>query len=201
MRTWLARGLIAVGLFGASAGAIAQPRPAPAGDKRENLKKRIRVMRAYELTDALQLDETTTGRLFPILAKYDDITDKLLAQRGELQKRLEAPPADARATDKLIDDSITNQRDLWDAQDKRLAEIRKVLTPAQTAKLLVVLPEIEKQIGNRLRAAAAGKGGAGGRGRPGAGGRGGSKIENPFDEDDESLSPPGSVAPRPPTRE
>ena len=40
-------------------------------------------------------------------------------------------------------------------EDKRLAELRKILTPAQTARLLIVLPELERKIQNQLRRAIA----------------------------------------------
>jgi hypothetical protein len=62
--------------------------------------------------------------------------------------------------DKLIDDAVANQKAFWDLEDKRLAEIRKVLTPQQVAKLLVVLPAFERRIQNQLRNAILRKSGA-----------------------------------------
>ena len=69
------------------------------------------------------------------------------------------PPAsgrrgdDPRAIDKLIDDAVANQRALWDTEDKRLTQLRKILTPAQTARVLIVLPTMERKIQNQLRKA------------------------------------------------
>ena len=85
MRAWLA--LFAVLLLGTSlAGgiALAQPRPAkeqsrlpdPQVDRRTEIKKKIRVLRAATLTDELKLDEKALARLLPTLAKWDDVTDK-----------------------------------------------------------------------------------------------------------------------------
>lgn len=171
MRTcaWLA----ALGLtLGLTAGAGAQPRrgpgaavTAPAGvaERREQIKKKIRALRAYTLTEELALDEPTAGRLFPLLAHYDDETDKLLERRVEIQRRLRRADAlrDPRLVDRVIDDAIANQRSFWDLEDRRLAELRKILTPTQTAKLLIVLPALERRIQNQLRRAIA-------QGRPGA---------------------------------
>src|SRR2546423_693839 len=65
---------------GAGAQAIGRPRAAGGGtaDRRspDQLRKevleRMRALRAWRIVDELKLDEATSARLFPILAKYDD---------------------------------------------------------------------------------------------------------------------------------
>jgi hypothetical protein len=147
------RSLIALVMLVLVAPAAAQPRPPV--DRREVIKNKIRSMRAYTLTEELRLDEKLAAKLFPVLAKWDDVTDKLLVQRADLARQLAQADAikDPKALDKLIDDAVANQRGFWDLEDKRLAELRKILTPAQTAKLLIVLPEFERRIQNRLQRA------------------------------------------------
>lgn len=165
--------------------------PADVATRREDIKKKIRTMRAYTLTEELALDEATAGKLFPLLAKWDDVTDKLLAQRVDLTRQLRAagqlPP---KQIERLIDDAVANQKAFWDLEDKRLAELRKILTPAQTAQLLVVLPQFERRIQNQLRKAIA---------KPG--GRGRARARADFDDDDgeDDAAPPelpGPQAPR-----
>ena len=169
--------------LGLDARVDAQPRRAQAAgaDRREQIKKRIRSMRAYTLTEELGLDEATAARLFPLLARYDDETDKLLERRVEIQRRLRRADAqrDPRGIDRVIDDAIANQRSFWDLEDKKIAELRKVLTPAQTAKLLMVLPALERKIQNQLRKAIVQR-------RPGA------AAEAPDDDDEQpdELPPP-----------
>lgn len=148
--------LIALAFVTAVPVVHAQPgRGVAAASKRERIKKKIRALRAYALTEELSLDEATAGRLFPVMAKYDDELDRLLAQRADLERRLDASGdvKDPRALDKLIDEAIANQRAFWDSQERRLAELRKILTPAQTARLLVVLPSFERRIQNQLQRA------------------------------------------------
>jgi hypothetical protein len=129
--------------------------PNVAAKRRERIKQRIRALRAYTLTEELGLDEATAGKLFPSLARYDDEFDRLLQERSELQRRLDGATElkDNRAIDKLIDAAIANQRKFWDTEDKRLAELRKILAPAQTARLLIVLPALERKIQNQLQRA------------------------------------------------
>ncbi len=183
--------LAALGVALASTDAYAQGRV----DRREKVKQKIRALRAYTLTEALSLDEKTAGKLFPALAKWDDVTDKLMAQRIDVQRQLEASEGkDARSVDKLIDEAMANQRALLELEEKRLAELRKILTPAQTAKLLVVLPQFERRIRNRLTRAIENRPGnrpRDGRFRGGwRGARGGDPLDEPDDEDDDDSAPP-----------
>jgi len=180
---WIAlvlAGALSLGL-GLEARVEAQPRRAQAGavDRREQVKKRIRSMRAYTLTEELALDEPTAARLFPMLARYDDETDKLLERRVDIQRRLRRADAmrDPRAIDRVIDEAIANQRAFWDLEDRKIAELRKLLTPTQTAKLLVVLPALERKIQNQLRKAIVQR-------RPGA------AAEEPDDDEQPDELPP-----------
>lgn len=147
-------GVLGVSSLGAGSLAEAQPRRgggAGAMDRREQIKRKIRALRAYTLTEELALDEHTAGRLFPLLSRYDDEIDRMLEKRRDLQHRLhQAHVRDARAIDRLIDEAVANQRGFWELEDKRLTDLRKILTPVQVAKLLVVLPAFDRRIQNQL---------------------------------------------------
>ena len=63
----------------------------------------MRALRAWRIVEELKLDETTSARLFPILAKYDDQELTLATERRdiaqELRTLLAAPhPDDAKLT-------------------------------------------------------------------------------------------------------
>jgi hypothetical protein len=94
--------------------------------------------------------------------------------------------------DKLIDEAVANQRAFWDSQERRLGELRKILTPAQVARVLVVLPALERKIQNQLQRAIRG-GGGGGRAGKGKG-KGNGLAPNPYaggdDDDDDDVAPP-----------
>jgi hypothetical protein len=130
----------------------AQPRPG-AKDKREKAKQRIRIMRALILSEELQLDEATAGKLAPILNRFDDEIAKLLQERAALRAELrDAEGAgDDRRMDKAIDKLVANQDARWDTERRRFVDLRKLLSPRQTARLLDVLPEIDRRIMKGLR--------------------------------------------------
>jgi hypothetical protein len=203
---------LATGRLGLAPEAAAQPyrdgdspaeRRGSSDARREQIKKKIRALRAYTLTEELALDEQTATRLFPVLSRYDDDFDRLLEQRVEIHRRLRRAGAragshDTRAIERVIDEAAANQRAFWDLQDKRLATLRKILTPSQTAKLLVVLPSLERRIENQLRKAI--------QRRPGTSVDPGTAVEDDDDREADEVAPPpqrqrrreGPLPPRPP---
>ena len=185
------RALLVLCLLATVAHAQPRARRAPADttqDRREAIKKKIRVLRAATLTDELNLDEKSLAKLLPALAKWDDVTEDLLRKRVDIQRRLEnVDPKDHKAIDKLIDEAVANQKSFWELEEKRLAELRKILTPPQIAKLIVVLPAFERRIQNQLRRAIA-RGRAGDAGR--RGGAGGELVEDIDFEDDDGPPVP-----------
>lgn len=165
--------------------AVAQPRdrrggPDPAADRRAAIKQRIRVLRAATLTEELKLDEKALSRVLPVLAKWDDVTEDLLKKRVDIQARIEAASGkDPKAIDRLIDEAVANQKAFWDLESQRLAELRKILSPGQSAKLLIVLPQFERRIQNQLRRAL-----SNGQNR-----RGGGRAVDPTLDDDDDEPP------------
>lgn len=172
--TWLRILLVTVisgAILGTAVDARAQApgQTAPAGQqaKRERIKQRILAMRAALLTTELQLDEQTAAKLFPVLSKYDDRFVALLRDNADLRKQAQDAyqRGDDKALDALIDKIVANQRARWDTEAARFADVRKVLTPQQAARIFVVLPQIDRRIQNQLRRALGGGAGGGGRRR------------------------------------
>ena len=169
----LAAGLIAVvGSGGASAEA---PRrspppsaaaPATSADKRspDQLRKevveRMRALRAWRIVEELKLDESTSARLFPVLAKYDEQELTFAAERRQISQEirglLAAPqPDDAKLT-AAINRMIANRAKRQVSRDERIKEVRKVLTPVQQAKLVLLLPRLERDFAQFIRDGAGG---------------------------------------------
>jgi hypothetical protein len=136
-------------------GPNAQQPPSGPQSRADKIKQRIRERRAFELTDALDLDQKTAARMSAVMNRYDEQFDRLLAQRAELQQRLNGADQikDPKVLAKLIDDAMANQRAFWDVEERRLGELRTVLTPQQTARLIVTLPQLERQLQNQLQKA------------------------------------------------
>jgi len=157
MRTMLI-GFVALALL-APASADAQHKQrkrAPAKDgelskeKRDQIKQKIRARREWKLTEALELDGATADKLFPILETYDEKFVTVMRQgrtlRQELRKQIEGKQPDDKQLDKTLDKMLDNQRSIWDLNEKRFKAVRKVLSAEQSAKALIVLPQIDHEI-------------------------------------------------------
>lgn len=136
--------------------AQARDNKADLDDKRDKVRQRIRALRAWKLTEALDLDEDTAAKLFPIINGFDEKIEKVMKRHRKLKKKLKKAleDGDSAALDKLIDQAVKQQRSLWNLQEKRFEAVRKVLTSEQAAKIFVVLPQIDRKIQKEIRRAA-----------------------------------------------
>ena len=170
--TGLALGLL---LTGGAAGA--QPRPAasvppsPAADDhrtpdqlRKEVLERMRALRAWKIVEALKLDEATSARLFPILSRYDEREMTIAAERHVIMRDLReateaAHPDDARLM-ATLNKLLANRAAQRALHDDRIKDVRKVLTPVQQAKLVLLLPRMEHDFAGWIHEAS-GRGGGG----------------------------------------
>ena len=161
---------------------------------KDALKKRIRAMRVWYLTEELELDDDTAARLFPVLGKYDDQLEALQVEGARLRRQLRQTLAGRRGTQadaaRLVDALLAHYDKVYQVQRERIVAARKVLTAAQAGRLILVLPRVDgairRQIGRVMRGQAAGKE------RRGRARRGMSPdLEDPYADGDDELMPPG----------
>jgi Spy/CpxP family protein refolding chaperone len=124
-------------------------------NKREKVRQQIRALRAWRLTEALDLDEKTAAALFPVINQYDDRFETLTAAGARIHRELRRAVADGddARTEELVDELVEHQRALWKLQEDRFRDVRKVLTPEQAARILILLPEIDRAIHAEIRKA------------------------------------------------
>ena len=169
---------LALGLLLTGGMAGAQPRPpvpvppTPAADDhrtpdqlRKEVLERMRALRAWKIVEALKLDEATSARLFPILSRYDERDMAIAAERHvimrDLREATEAPhPDDARLT-VTLNKLLANRAKQRTLHDDRVKDIRKVLTPVQQAKLVLLLPRLERDFAGWIHEASGRGGGPG----------------------------------------
>ena len=152
-RPFAALALAVALLAGAGAGAPAEAQRRDPTARREKVKQKVRAMRAWILTEELELDEATAGKLVPVLARFDDELARLLVERAQLLRELAAAEAagDPRVLDRLIDKLVANQQARWALEQQRFTDLRKLLTPRQTARLIDVLPQLDQRIRQGMR--------------------------------------------------
>ena len=141
---------------------LALAAPAAAQPLRERVREKMKVLRMARVVEVLDLDERTSARLMPILNKaYDDIgavAKNSGEARRELRRLVEAGSNDPEPINALIDRLVANKMRIDQLETEMFREVRKVLTLQQLARLVLVLPEINRQLQQQVRRAAKGEG-------------------------------------------
>jgi Spy/CpxP family protein refolding chaperone len=124
---------------------------------RDQIVDKFRTERMWELTNALKLDQATAARLFPLLSKYDDEERAIAKERGplarDLRDALDAANPDGTRINGLVDKLLGIRQRRQAMELEKLTAIRKVLTPAQMGKLVLVAPAIEEGFRDRIKTA------------------------------------------------
>lgn len=146
--------------------------------RQDAIREKLRTVRIARLIEALDLDTAGAARLMPVLDRgYDEIS-AVSRQSGAARRELRAlvvaeRPDDARVN-QLVDQLLGNRARIENLQQEMVRGVRKVLTPKQAGRLVLVLPEIERQLQQQIRRAA-----RGGLNKPGF-------APDSFDSDDET---------------
>ncbi len=128
---------------------------------RDRVREKIKILRLARLVEVLDLDERTAARLMPIVNKaYDEIgavAKDAGEARREIRRMVDANVNDPQAINTLIDRLVANKLRVDQIETEMFREVRKVLPPPQLARLVLVLPEINRQLQQQVRRAAKGE--------------------------------------------
>lgn len=151
----LALGLLSASLVGAS-WAQDPPAVAPSGQTATSeVQRRLRLLRAWEITRALKLDGEAAGKLLSVFAKYDQQRQTLFKElrdsRRELTKLLRKKQPDQTALQSHVDTYMKSRIDLAQLSQQEFQDLRPILSPQQQAKYLLAKRSFEKKIQQMLR--------------------------------------------------
>lgn len=125
--------------------------------QKDELREKLRTVRIARLVEALDLDADTAARLMPVLDRgYDAIsvvTRQSGAARRELRRLVASERPDDARINQLVDLLVANRARIEELTAEMLRGVRQVLTPRQVGKLVLVLPEIERQLQLQIRRA------------------------------------------------
>jgi CRISPR/Cas system CSM-associated protein Csm4 (group 5 of RAMP superfamily) len=149
-------------LLPASARGDQSPKPPHESDmqeaspeQREKLLKRIRLVRMYALTEALDLDEATAAKLFPFLkgqdAKRKAHQDTKKEHTKALRKMLRSETFPAKEVDEHIGALAQLKIEMAQSQAEETEGLKAILSPAQRAKYVMVREKLEQEIRRTIR--------------------------------------------------
>lgn len=152
-----------------------EPAPEELAKRQRKLLEKMQVVRAWKLTEVLELDEKNGPKLLSTLAEYDK---QIFAAHMELRK---SERSLRRAFDKGASEAELEQglerviaaRKRVDAlRYEQLEKAGATLDARRRVKLYHFLPQFEKEMRHRLREGRRGRRGPGHEGRPDKGKRG-----------------------------
>ncbi|MCA9563758.1 MAG: hypothetical protein KC561_09730 [Myxococcales bacterium] len=132
-----------------------QPTPEEIEEQREALRERIRVMRAWRLTETLELSEEDGLPLFDRLDTYDETVQPLQARLEELGRELRDALQSETASDEdiaaLTDEIMTTHLLIEEARVDAIRGTGDILSSRQQALLMLFLPEFDREIRENAR--------------------------------------------------
>lgn len=124
-------------------------------EQRDKLLKRIRLVRMYALTEALDLDEATAAKLFPFLKTLDAKRKDHEARKKEHTKALRKMVRAENFPPKKVDEHIAALAQLKieraESQAEETEGLKEILSPAQRAKYVMVREKLEQEIRRTIR--------------------------------------------------
>ena len=134
--------------------ALAEPprgdRQEASQDKRKEMLEKIRLVRMYSLTEALDLDESTAAKLFPYLRKHDATLEKLQQNKHKshraLRKMVKDDKFDSKAADRHF--AVILDADIEIAKTERiqLDGLKEILSAEQRVKFVLAKPQFERRV-------------------------------------------------------
>jgi Spy/CpxP family protein refolding chaperone len=147
----------------------------PSEERREEIRKKVEVVRMMRLTEELQLDSQTGMKLAALLGSLDKKRWDLMRESREfmmeLQSALKAGKPDERKLKAVLDKLERNHREMTELRERELRVVKEILSVEQQARYLVFQQNFLREMQGRIAGARGGMG-PGMRGGPGQG-RGG----------------------------
>ena len=114
------------------------------------VRKKVEALRAWQLTEVLNLDEETSSRLFPAMRQTDQERWKIEARNRELvremSRSLEQSKPDPQRMDEILDELQSNRRELILVEQRHIERVRQILSPEDTARYLMFQIRFQREI-------------------------------------------------------
>jgi Spy/CpxP family protein refolding chaperone len=138
----------------------------PSDEQREEVRKKMEVVKMSRLTEELKLDEKTAARFIPVITALNQKRRELMNENRhamqELRTELSAPQPDEGRMKAAISRIEKNQREIASLREKELQAARDNLSAAQQARYILFNQEFTREMRGMMEGARhTGRGGMG----------------------------------------
>ncbi len=123
-------------------------------DEIGRVRQKIETLRAWRLTEELNLDEDTSTRLFPAMRRSDRKRQKVEAENRVIVRRMREEltntEPDRRVIDMALDQLSANRQLTFEIENEHLREVRSILSPEDTARYLLFQVKFQREIRQRI---------------------------------------------------
>ena len=114
------------------------------------VRKKVEALRAWQLSEVLDMDEKTSSQLFSAMREADKERWEIEARNRklvrELSRSLVSRRPDSRKIDKVLDELQSNRRELVRSEERHLERVRQTLSPEDTARYLIFQIRFQREI-------------------------------------------------------
>lgn len=129
--------------------------PTNAKGRRHDVRQKIQMVRIWELSRVLGLDQKAAMALFPTLSRFDE--RRTAAHKGvreamqQLRKVSQGPKPDEVQIQAAMERLSTAKAEVHRVEAEELAEVRRLLTPTQQAKYVLFQQRFQKRLEGMIR--------------------------------------------------
>ena len=116
----------------------------------KRVRKKVEALRAWRLTEELNLDEETSARLFPAMREADEERRQIHVRNRELiremARELAGEGTGPARIDEILDELTANRREMNRAEERHLNRVREILDSEGTARYLMFQLRFEREL-------------------------------------------------------
>lgn len=141
-------------ILGSSIALADDGRRVPSEKEIGRVRKKVEAMRAWRLIEELDLDEETTARLFPAMRRSDRQRQEIEADNRRIIRVINAelnrPDPDRKVIDRSLNELVRNRQNTFRNEEEHLQDVRKILSPEDTARYLLFQVRFQREIRERI---------------------------------------------------
>ena len=116
----------------------------------KRVRKKVEALRAWRLTEELNLDEETSARLFPAMREADEERRQIHVRNRELiremARELAGEGTGPARIDEILDELTANRREMNRAEERHFNRVREILDSEGTARYLMFQLRFEREL-------------------------------------------------------